>query len=127
MCVCMYVCVCMCVSVNVCVCECVCVGVCVLGFQCGCVSVSALPVCLSVCLCFTVCQSIDVWHWHYLCLSQFMQQLLVVCMSMPTHFGFGLTRAVLRIIDTRELKALFSQNSHYCLVPQNNIFSVTSI
>ena len=70
-----------------------CVCVCVPGFQCGCVSVSALSVCLSVCLCFTVCQSIGVWQYA-VCLSQFMQQLLVVCMSMPTHFGFSFTRAV---------------------------------
>ena len=64
-------CVCVCVCVHVCVCACVCVHVCVRvpGFQCGCVSVSALSVCLSVCLfhsmpvdrCMAVCLPVTVY------------------------------------------------------------------
>ena len=83
--------------------------VCVPGFQCGSVSVSALSVCLSACVfhsmpvdrCMAVCLPVTVYAAVIVS--------LVVCMSMPTHFGFSFTRAVYRIIDRKHF--IFSQNS----------------
>ena len=78
---------CVCVCVRVWVSACVCVP----GFQCGCVSVSALSVCLSLFHSMPVDRCMEVCR---LPVTVYAAVIQLVCMSMPTHFGFGFTRAM---------------------------------